>query len=367
MPSKQTGWSYKRPMWAALAFLLLAACDKTEPPPEEIRTVPVVKVRPGGYAVIASYSGDVRARYETPIGFRVAGKIITRNVEIGSLVRQGDVIARLDPADAKLATETVKSQLAAAQADHAQAKADLERYRELFQKKFVSAAEIERRQSLFDVAKARLEQAQAQLGVSENQSEYTTLRAHHAGVITALLAEVGQVLIAGQPVAKLARTDEKEVVISVPENRLEEVRIAKQVSISLWAQPDKVFTGSVREISPSADAGTRTYTVKVLLTAVDAAIQLGMTANVLLKQNLPNEVIQLPLTALFQQGTNPAVWVVNPQTGQAALRPVKIGIYREDGLTVESGLQADELVVTKGVHKLVAGQKVRAQLEVSSQ
>ncbi len=351
----------------ASALLALSGCDKAEPKPEAIRAVPVLKITPGNYSALATYSGDVRARYETLLGFRVPGKVISRQVEVGSKVKQGEVIARLDAADARLATDTTRSQLAAAQADFVQAKADLQRYRELYEKKFVSAAEIERRQSLLDVAKARLGQAQAQLGVSENQSEYTTLRAHHEGVVTAVLAEVGQVLAAGQPVVKLARTDEKEVVISVPENRLEEIRVAKKVSISLWAKPDKMYSGQIREIAPSADAGTRTYAVKVSLGDRDASIQLGMTANVFLRQDLPQEVVQLPLTALFQQGSNPAVWVVNPQTGQVALRAVTVGEYRQDGLTVMSGLIAGELVVTKGVHKLVTGQKVRPQIEAAGQ
>ena len=348
---------------ALCAALTLSGCSKQAPPAEDVRPVSVIKVAPGAGTSDVSYTGDVRARYETALGFRVAGKIISRDVEVGSQVRHGQLLARLDPSDYKLNIEAAKSQLAAARSDFLQAEDDLKRYQDLYEKKFVSAAEYDRRKTSFNVAKARLEQAQAQLGVTQNQSTYTTLRADHDGIITAITAEVGQVMSAGQPVMKLARPEEKEVVISVPESRLDEIKSAGQVAITLWADPDARYKGHVREVSPSADAVTRTYTVKVSIEGARPGVELGMTANVFLGGREAAEVIRLPLTALYQKDGQPAVWVVDPQTSQVALTPVKLARYTEDAVEIAAGLKAGDVVVRAGVHKLNAGQKVRALAE----
>ncbi len=206
--------------------LCLSACTKEPPPVEDVRPVHVVEVKLDGGGTQTTYTGDVRARYETALSFRVAGKIVERKVEVGSHVARGDLLARLDPSDYQLNIEAANSQLVAARSDFAQAQDELKRFRELYEKKFISAAEFDRRQTAFDVAKARLEQAQAQLGVTRNQSAYTSLRADHAGIVTAIAVEVGQVVTAGQTVMRVARPDEKEVVVAVPESKLDELRAA---------------------------------------------------------------------------------------------------------------------------------------------
>jgi multidrug efflux system membrane fusion protein len=332
---------------------------------EDVRPVSVVKVALGAGAADASYTGDVRARYETALGFRVAGKIISRDVEVGSRVRKGQLLARLDASDYQLNIEAAKSQLAAARSDFMQADDDLKRYKELYEKKFVSAAEYDRRKTTYDVAKARLEQAQAQLGVTRNQSDYTTLRADQDGIITAIMAEVGQVLSAAQPVMKLARPEEKEVVINVPESKLDELKSNGQVTITLWADPDARYKGRIREISPSADAVTRTYTVKVTVVDAKPSVQLGMTANVYLGGRDGAEVIRLPLTALYQKDAQPAVWIIDPNTSQAVLTSVKVSRYTEESAEIAEGVKAGDVVVRAGVHKLHAGQKVRVLAETA--
>jgi multidrug efflux system membrane fusion protein len=269
------------------------------------------------------------------------------------------VLARLDPEDQKLSAEAANQQLVAARSDYGQAKADLVRYKELFDKGFISAAEYDKRRNTFATAAARLEQATAQLELNRNQTAYTTLHADQDGVVTAVQAEVGQVVIAGQTVVKVARLDEKEVAVNVPENRLAELRGAKEVDITLWAVPGKNYKGRIREVSPSADNVTRTYTVKVTLLDPDSSVQLGMTANVYVKGGAKAEAARLPLTALFQKGNEPAVWVIDPTTGQATLRPVQVGRYTQDYVTIASGLTNGELVVRAGVHKLNQGEKVR--------
>jgi RND family efflux transporter MFP subunit len=338
---------------------LVSGCNK---PPQQLdiaRPVHAVTVSLASDEQEVTYTGDVRARWETALGFRVPGKIVARQVEVGQQVKTGQVLARLDPEDQKLSAEAAKQQLMAARSDFQQARADLVRYKELVEKGFISAAEFDRRKTTYQTAAAHLEQATAQLELNRNQTEYTTLRADHDGVVTAVQAEVGQVVSAGQAVVKTARLDEKEVAVNVPENRLAELKAAKDADISLWASPGKIYKGRVREISPSADNVTRTYTVKVTVLDPDASVQLGMTANAKLRGGVRAQVARLPLTALFQKGDEAAVWLIDPQTQQVTLKPVQVGRYTQDYVTIVSGLNNGDLVVRAGVHKLNQGEKVR--------
>ena len=338
---------------------IAAACDKKQESAPQPRLVNVVRVTVDTANGDVAYSGEVRARYETNLSFRVAGKIVARNVEVGSSVRAGAVLARLDPEDQQLNTRSAQSQLEATKSEFEQTKAELERYTDLLKKNFISQAEYERRLNAFNVAKARLEQAQAQLSVSKNQAGYTELVADHGGVVTAILAEVGQVVAAGQTVVKLARTDEKEVVISIPENRLADLNAARDITVTLWADPSKTYRGKVREISPSADPVTRTYAARISILDADPSVSLGMTANVYLKGIQRGVAMLLPATALFQDDGKAAVWVVDPATSRVELVRVEVGEYVEDNVAIFSGLKPGDIVVRAGVHKLFAGEKVR--------
>jgi multidrug efflux system membrane fusion protein len=355
------------PRVAFLSFLLLATvCAGCSEKPQSIpdaRLVNVIRVTIGSNSADVAYSGEIRPRYETNLSFRVAGKIVARAVEIGGLVKRGDVLAQLDPEDQRLNVRSAQSQLSAARFDYEQNKAELDRYAGLYKKQFISEMEFDRRRSTHDMAKARLEQAQAQLAVTNNQAGYTKLAADHAGVVTAILVEVGQVVAAGQTVMQLARTDEREVVISVPENRLSELTAAKEIAISLWADPAKIYKGKVREVSPSADPITRTYTVKSSVLDADPAMKLGMTANVYLRGVSHDVVAMLPATALFQDKGQAAVWVVDSASSQVKLVPIEVAEYVEDKVAVRSGLSPGEMVVRAGVHKLFVGEKVRVNEE----
>ena len=271
----------------------------------------------------------MRARYENDLAFRVGGKVVARFVDVGATVKRGRELARLDPQDAQLGVESARQQLAAAEADHVLAKAELERYRELYSKQYVSKAVLDARETTFNTTKARLEQARAQAQVAQNQSSYTTLVAETDGVITAVDVEAGQVVSAGQPVMRFARPEEKEVAINVPETRLGELRDANGILISIWAAPDKPYRGRVREIAPNADAATRTFAARISFVGADVAVKLGMTANVAIGDRSGGEVVTLPLTALAEAHGKPAVWVVDA-TSKVNL-PVAIGAYREDG------------------------------------
>lgn len=346
-----------------LAAAALAGCSEPAVQPAAPRSViaQVVAAKPASGAAV--YSGEIRARHENDLAFRVGGKVIARYVDVGAIVRKGEPLARLDRQDAGLAVDAARSQLAAAEADHALARSELDRYRDLYTKKFVSEAVLDARVTTFNTSKARLEQGRAQLATAQNQSAYTSLLAEADGVITAVNVEAGQVVSAGQPVLRFARPAEKEVAINVPESRVAELRGAAEILISVWAAPDQPYRGRIREIAPNADPATRTFAAKITVLEPDAAVKLGMTATVALGGGAPEKVVTLPLTALTEVDAKPAVWVVDPATSKANPRPVTIAAYREDGVAVREGLNAGEIVVTAGVHKLLAGETVRVVSE----
>jgi multidrug efflux system membrane fusion protein len=343
--------------------LALGACDSKEQDKKvEIRPVRVQQVKLDQLDLRDTYAGEVKARIETALAFRVGGKIVGRDVDVGARLRKGQTLARLDPTDLRIQVDGARSQLAAAQADHDQAQTDLARYRQLRQSNVVSQAEFDRRTNNANVVAARLDQARSNLRVAENQLAYATLAADTDGVVTAVAVETGQVVTAGQTVVKVARTDEKDVVISVPENRLDELRQASEVRIALWAQPELSHKGEIREISPGVEAVTRTYTVKIAVGDAPG-MQLGMTANVHVRRETSGKVVALPLPALYQKGQEAAMWLVDPASGAITLTPVKVAAYHQQYVIVESGLKDGDIVVTAGVHKLDPTQKVRILAE----
>jgi multidrug efflux system membrane fusion protein len=350
---------YPRLFIVASSVLLLAACAEKQAPSPAPRAVIGQIVGAVPAATQNVYSGEVRARYENDLAFRVGGKVVARHVDVGARVEQGQVLARLDPQDALLNVDAARSALAGAEADHALAKAEVERYRDLFERKFVSRAVLDARETSFNTTKARLEQARAQARVAENQSAYTTLVAEADGVITAVQLEPGQVVSGGQTVMRFARPSEKEVVISVPESRLEELRRAQSVLVAVPAATGRPAVGRIREIAPNADPATRTFAVRISIADPAPSVQLGMTATVALAERGQPEVLRVPLTAVSAIEGRPAVWVVDPATNRVNPRVVEIGAYREDGVTVSGGLQRGEIIVTAGVHKLLAGETVR--------
>jgi len=341
----------------------LAACGQpqTQPPAPRAVIAQIVGAKPADNANV--YSGEVRARYENDLAFRIGGKVVARYVDVGAQVTRGQALARLDPQDAQLGVDAARSQLAAAAADHDLAAAEVERYRDLYARKFVSRAVLDARETTFNTTKARLEQAKAQVATARNQSAYTALVAEADGVITSVNLEPGQVVAAGQPVMRFARPEEKEVAINIPESRLAELRDATNILISVWAAPDQRYRGRIREIAPTADPATRTFAVKVTVLEANGTVRLGMTANVALGDGAAAQVITLPLTALTQADGKPAVWVFDPLTSKVNLRPVVVGAYREDGVVVRDGLRPGEIVVTVGVHKLLPDETVRVVSE----
>jgi multidrug efflux system membrane fusion protein len=293
------------------AALVLGACSRPAPPEEPVRAVKVLTVGVSEFTSGYEFSGEVRARVESRLGFRVGGKIVRRQAEAGQRVKVGQVLAQLDAQDYRLAADAARSQVAAAQTNRDLAAADLKRFAALKDQNFISGAELERRETAFKAAQAQLEQAQSQASAQGNQAAYTSLVADVAGVITAVEAEPGQVVAAGTPVVRIAQDGPRDVVFSVPEDKVVALRPGSAVKVRVWAGGASL-SGKVREVGASADPVTRTYPVKVALEGTDVP-PLGATAYVMPEAlaHAGAAVIKLPTSALRQDGQATSVWVLD--------------------------------------------------------
>lgn len=330
-------------------------------PAATVETIPLVRtavVGAAGGPANYTYAGEVRGRYESQLAFQVSGKIIKRNVQLGSIVHAGDVLMQIDPKDINQTVNSSSAQVYSAESQLKLAESNLQRYRQLYAQSAISRAQLDQYENAYEVAQAAVRQASAQYGQSANQLDYSLLRADATGAIAGITAEAGQVVSAGQTVVTIIRDGEREVEISVPENRIEELRKATQLTVSFWALPGIKVSGQVREIAPMAAASTRTYQVRISLLNPPPEVKLGMTAAVSLssmdKQNA--NLIAIPMSAIYQTQDTPGVWVVTDST--VRLRPVQI-VSLGNNLAQVSGLRSGEIIVTAGVHKLREGQQVR--------
>jgi RND family efflux transporter MFP subunit len=303
------------------------------------------------------YSGEVRGRYESQLAFQVTGKIAKRNVELGSTVKAGDVLMQIDPRDLQQTVNSTTAQVYSAKSQLKLAESNLHRYRQLYAQNAISQAQLDQYENAYEVAQAGVQQAAAQHAQGSNQLEYGLLYADKDGVVSAITAEVGQVVSAGQSVVTVVQQGETEVEINVPENRIEEIRHAKQLTATFWALPLVSLEGKVREIAPMADATTRTYKVRINLINPSPQVKLGMTAAVSLSGSGDSQKILLPLSSIYQTSDIPYVWVIVNHT--ATLRPVQIGSFGNGQVQIVAGLAPGETIVTAGVHKLREGQTVR--------
>lgn len=326
--------------------------------PDPVLPVYAVQVDLAAEEPAISLSGDVRPRVETVIGFRVGGKIVERNVKVGASVKRGDVLARLDPQDLALQTQAVGARSAAAQSELSQQVDELERYRSLLQQGFISQAEFDRRRNTVDIARSRTDELASVQRSARNQAGYAVLRADEPGVVTAIEAESGQVVAAGQPVLRVAQTGLVDIAVAVAENRLHELQAASALQITLWALPERRYSGTLREVSPVADPATRTYAARIGVDDADDAMRLGMTARVQVRSaGVP--ALHLPLSALYRNADKTAVWVVDAATSTVRLVNVTATAMHGERVAVTAGLRSGDVVVTAGVQKLQAGQKVR--------
>jgi len=351
----------RRTALGLLAILATAsACGDKAPPAAPLRPVRTVVVDPETLANTYSAPGEIRARYETPIAFRLSGKMLSRKVDVGSVVKAGDQIAVLDDRDQRNALDAAKSDVFSAQSAVTQSSAQENRMRELLKGGYVAQARYDLSLRERQTAEAKLQSANANLKAATDQLSYTLLVAPRDGVITAVGADSGQVVGAGQMVAQLADPSEREGLFNVPESWMRGPRRKDPVvEVSLLGDPNVKTVGRVREISPAADPVTRTYAVRVSLPDAPPAMLLGASITGQVTIDHAGEVAVLPATALFQKDSQPAVWVVDPGSNAVELRAITVDDYETDKVVVTNGLKKGDIVVTAGVQMLSPGQKVR--------
>jgi multidrug efflux system membrane fusion protein len=350
----------RRARWAAalLPLALLLGCSRPPAPAEPLRAVKVMTVSASGLQARYEFSGEVRPRVESRLGFRVGGKITHRAAEVGQHVKAGTVLAQLDPQDYRLATEAARAQVAAASTNRDLAAADYKRFVTLREQNFISGAELERRETALKAAQAQLDQAQAQLASQGNQARYTNLVADVSGVVTAVEAEPGQVVAPGTPVVRIAADGPRDVVFSVPEDKLASLPPGTEVAVRPWAS-NTDLRGRVREVAASADPATRTYPVKVSL-AGDTQPAIGATVTVVpqVPGHAAVQVIKIPISALRQEGQGSAVWILDRATMTLRSQPVQVATADGNDAVIAAGLMPGMQVVIAGVHVLSPGQKV---------
>lgn len=350
---------------ALCAATWLAACSRTEAVPEPVRAVRTVKVGAESATAVLEYAAEVRARTETRQGFRVAGKVTSRPVNLGDEVKAGQLLAQLDPADLKLGQDAAAAALRAAQANWEQTGADLKRYRELHAQGFIGNAELERRETALKAAQAALDQARAQVGVQGHQTQYARLVADAAGVVTGVEVEPGAVVGAGTPIVRLALAGPRDVVFSVPEDRVGAVRAllnqAGALQVRLWGAGGEPLRATLREVAAAADPATRTFVAKADVGRAD--VRLGQTATVAIEQGRRDGVTRLPLAAVAEEGGCSIVWVLDGTAMTVRPQPVQIAGADTNQVLIGGGLQPGQEVVTAGVHVLTPGQKVRRYVE----
>ncbi len=341
-------------------LLALSACGGGKAPDEPPR--PVLVAQPGGgeASAYSAYAGEIRAREEAPLSFRVGGKLAARNVDVGDHVKQGDVLAVLDPDDFSLQAQAAEAQAAAAEAERARAKGDLDRYAQLLDQQLVSRSAYDAQKAAWEAAEGQARAARAQRDVARNQSGYSQLRAPRDGLVASRQVEAGQVVAAGQTVFTLAADSGREVAIALPENRIRQFSAGQPVQVVLWNEPERRLPGVLREISRAADPQTRTFAARASLEGDAAqAVELGQSARVFIHDNGENASLTVPLSSVQRNADGVAsVWVVDAQTGRAHARPVRLGALGETVVPVFEGVAADDWVVVAGGHLLREGQAV---------
>jgi RND family efflux transporter MFP subunit len=326
---------------------------------ESIRPVKAIVVAAAERERTLAFSGVVRPRIESPVGFRVGGKLVARLVNAGDRVETGQAIARLDDADLRLAESAARAVLASARTRRDVAIGNFARARALLPKDFIARSAYDARKNEMDAAIGAYDAAEAQLRQAVNAAGYATLRADKAGIVTAVRAEPGQVVNAGTPVIVLAETGETEIAFVVPERDVTRLAAGMPIDLALWAGPRLVLKGTIREISAQAEQDTRTYAVRATVHASPPEMRLGMTATVSIRVEDARAGVVVPLTAVAEAGGEAAVFVVEPDSRIVRKKPVTLVATAPEGVRVAGGLQPGEIVVTAGVQFLRDGMKVR--------
>jgi len=336
---------------------IISACHQPTEETAAPRPVWVMSVGSTASSIEASYTGEVKSRYESNIGFRIAGKIISRAVNVGDPVKKGQLIAQLDPNDTRLNAQAAQADVQTAQANLTLAQAELARRQQLYSQKFISKSALDSYENQVKTTQARLEQARSQAAVTQHQTGYTQLVADRSGVIGMIQAEPGQVVSAGQTIAQIYDLQTLEILIAVPESRIDSLRVGDSAHITLNDLPQR-YQGRIREISPAANSQTHAFDLRIQLLDADERIKLGMTAQVSFKSQQTNATMIVPSTAVTRHGDHASVWVIDTQQ-KAHVRQVTTGALTENGIEITSGLQPQETIAIIGVHTLTEGMPVK--------
>ena len=354
----------RRQWWraSALALLVLSGCARSDAAADTPQPVLVVHPGDGAQSSIAAFAGEIHARQESPLAFRIGGNLVRRLVDAGDRVHTGQVLAELDPSDQRLQAQATQAQLSAAQAELARTAADRSRYAQLARQQLVSRSALDAQDAAYAAAAGQVRAIRAQLDVARNTAGYTQLRAPRDGVIASREVEAGQVVAAGQTIYTLAGDAGRDVVIALPESSVRQHHVGEPALVELWSSGSgdgaRRIPGSIREIASGADPQTRTYAARVALATGNDAVELGQSARVYL-QGAARDALAVPLSAI-QPGPHAgsAVWVVDPATRKLRLAPVRLGPFGSDSVPVLAGVSASDWIVAAGGHLLHVGEHV---------
>jgi RND family efflux transporter MFP subunit len=345
-------------LWAALIAATVTGCDKPAPPTPQARPVRTVTVERGAEGETVSLTGHVRAKDQASVAFRLDGRMIERPVNVGDVLKAGQVVARLDPQIQQNALNSAQANLASVEAVLTQARLTFGRQQQLLKDGWTSPANFDEARQKLETIQAQVDAAQAQLRTAQDQLSYTVLSADAPGAVTAVGAEPGEVVRAGGMIVQVARQGGRDAVFDVPEQLIRTGPRDPQVEIALTDDPQVKAAGRVREVAPQADSATRTFQVKVGITDPPEAMRLGSTVIGRIKLSAPPGV-QVPASALTEANGRPAVWVVDPHSQTVTLRSVDVPRYDPASVVISQGLETGDLVVTAGVQTLRPGQKVQ--------
>jgi multidrug efflux system membrane fusion protein len=337
--------------------VMLSACHHAEP--EKPAPRPAIVAQPSvADALLNSYSGEITARFQPQLSFRVSGKVIKRFVDVGDTVTQGQILAQLDPLDAQLQLNSAQAQLASAESTEQIAKAELARYKLLLTPHAISRSQYDQVNNQFKAAESGLTQAKSQLSLATNQIDYTTLRAPKNGKIIQRQIEAGQVVSAGQTAYTLATQGDREVLIGIPEQDETHFHVGQAVTVTVWSQPNAHFPAHIREISPAADT-SRTFAARVAFDQSNPAVEIGQSARVFTHEIASKALLSLPLSAITAEQGAAYVWGVDTMTSRIKKIPIQIGVYGRNTATILTGLKPTDWIVVAGVQLLNDGQQIQ--------
>ncbi|WP_213942048.1 efflux RND transporter periplasmic adaptor subunit [Pseudomonas sp. dw_612] len=344
------------------AGLLLVACSKKEPPPEPVRPVLSIEVKSLNQEDLGRFAGSIQARYESNIGFRVPGRIASRNVDVGAEVEKGALLATLDPTDQQNQLRSAEGDLARIQAQFINAQANARRQQALFDRGVGAQAQLDIAQTDLKTTQASLDQAKAAVDQSKDQLNYVQLRTDHKAIVTAWNAEAGQVVTAGQQVVTLAQPDIKEAVIDLPDTLVDQLPADVVFQVAAQLDPSITSTAIIREIEPQAQSATRTRRARLTLTDTPPGFRLGTAISVTLSSAIKPR-LELPVSALQEVDGKTRIWVIDPQNQTVSPRDVSLISRTDSTVVLADGVKSGERVVSAGVNSLKPGQKVKIDEE----